>query len=123
MGDCGVCIGDGNLDGYAEFQDVSYPKARKEHKCCECRRVINKGEVYHKWSGKWDGDLLCQKTCAQCEEIRSAFSCSGSYEFERLWDDMEEIVFPSITTGCYERLDTPEARSFLQKKWIDWKGL
>ena len=47
-----------------------HPKARKEHKCCECGRIINTGEKYEKIKGIWDGKALRYKTCLPCASLR-----------------------------------------------------
>lgn len=39
-------------------------KARKEHKCCECGKTIEKGETYVVSSGIWDGKPDRFKQCA-----------------------------------------------------------
>lgn len=42
---------------YNEFYDERRVRARKQHKCCETRRVIEKGEYYWRCSGKTDGEM------------------------------------------------------------------
>jgi hypothetical protein len=127
MSDCGVCIGGYDCDGYAEFQETRWPKARKEHVCGECERKIIKGETYHRWSGKYDGEFFDDITCAQCAEIRAAFTCAeydqtGPPQGE-LWNDIREAMFPRMTTACFDKLQTLEAKTFLRERWMKWKGL
>lgn len=45
-------------------------KARKDHKCCECRRLILKGSHYIYSSGIWDGGPDSYKTCIRCDRLR-----------------------------------------------------
>jgi hypothetical protein len=57
----------------AELPSISeelHPKARVEHRCCECGRIIKKGEVYQKIKGCWDDEWQTYKTCLQCERLR-----------------------------------------------------
>ena len=61
------CYCDGDVP---EFCSVSTHKARKEHRCSECRASINPGEAYEYTSGKWDGYLSTYKTCTRCVELR-----------------------------------------------------
>jgi hypothetical protein len=123
MTDCGVCIGGGDYDGTPEFCNVEYPKARKVHRCTECRMDIPKGVQYQRVSGKCDGDIFTEKTCCPCAEIRDAFTCDGvPPEYGKLWEEMESS-FPTLTTGCLESLETPEAKRFLLDRWRKWKGL
>jgi hypothetical protein len=52
-------------------------RARKQHKCCECRRPIMPGEKYEECSGIWDGEPNRYRTCSRCERIRD---CHGKAE-------------------------------------------
>lgn len=50
-----------------EFCSRIVRTARKQHRCCECGRVIEPGESYHHTSGAWDGTLNTFKHCRHCE--------------------------------------------------------
>lgn len=50
-------------------------KAAKEHKCCECRGVIRKGENYHVHSGIWEGEPARYKRCADCQAFACELEC------------------------------------------------
>jgi len=69
------------IDGAEPVQMLSegYRKARKEHKCSECRRPIRTGEAYYYERFKCEGDLNYHKTCAHCEVVRQWLSdeCGG----------------------------------------------
>ncbi len=97
MSDCGVCIG-GYDEGYSyDFFNREHRKARKEHKCCECRRIIFVGETYVHDRGKFDGDIFTAKTCSHCTEIRSGFTCETSSAYGELWAEMKEKVITPLT--------------------------
>lgn len=49
---------------------ITHPKARKEHRCCECHGVIRKGETYLRFDGIWLGKGGSYATCPDCEKIR-----------------------------------------------------
>lgn len=75
----------------------SYRKANKEHKCEECRRVINKGEKYFYVSGIWDGSPGSFKTCAHCDQAIKLLSreCNGYMHgsiYEDIYDHISEIL-------------------------------
>ena len=126
MGDCNVCIGGGDVDGYPEFFEEAWPKARREHRCCECRQMIQKGEKYQACSGKFDGAFFCDKTCAACAEIRHAYSCGDSEPcFGDLWSSFRERdAFRELRMAgeCWDSLSAP-AKAKLLEKWRQWKGL
>ncbi len=44
-------------------------KARKFHRCSECRGWIAPGETYRKSFGVWDGSAQSFKTCRDCIEF------------------------------------------------------
>lgn len=45
-------------------------RARKRHRCCECRGWIEAGEKYEYASGIWDGEPNDYKTCFGCAQLR-----------------------------------------------------
>lgn len=56
---------------YPEAIIRALPRARKPHRCCECRREIAKGETYERTSGIWGGEPHRYKTCIPCADLRS----------------------------------------------------
>jgi hypothetical protein len=123
VGDCGVCIGGDYGDGEpAEFFTTKVVKARKPHKCCECRRPISAGSHYRKETGKFDGEIFSFETCMVCDELKRCLSCDGPPPaFECLWEEIVDYVFPRMTTGCLQKLETAAAKSYLVERWNEWK--
>jgi len=78
-------------DGYWEFHNSVYRKAIKEHKCSECSRVIQPGEIYEYVVGKWEGAFNKFKTCEDCENIRDTFFCDG-WNYGMLWSDLWDYL-------------------------------
>ena len=70
------------------------PKARVEHRCCECRRTIKPGEHYWRVTGVWDHDPRTFKTCGECYDLGSRFRRYIEYAynppFGYLFEDMKE---------------------------------
>ena len=124
MSGCAVVIGGGDYDGCAEFESLTEPVARRNHICCECHEVIARGMKYERVAGKFDGDMYVVKTCSVCAEIRDAFASDhGAYPAAgELWMDLSRC-FRYITTGCFARLSTAEAKAKLREKWMKWKGI
>lgn len=52
-----------------ETSRMTRPKAKRNHKCCECRGTIRAGEVYRSVWGVWDGTPQTYKTCDDCLEL------------------------------------------------------
>jgi len=75
-----------------------WPKARKQHKCCECGSAIQPGTQYQRISGIWDGEPSRFKTCADCVERRFRYmretesQCSPAFGYLRM--AMEEAGVP-----------------------------
>lgn len=77
-----------------------YRIARKEHKCCECQKLIVVGEKYSYSSGVWDGDPQSFKQCENCYIIASrvATYCATSKWGEELpaYEQLSEWFFNSM---------------------------
>ena len=117
---CDVCIYMGDYDP-AEFYSSTWPKARKPHKCCECRREIAPGEKYERTVGKWDGQMDTYLTCSECVEIRQQFCCDG-WLYGDLWEQMQEQAFEHLKMAgpCWEGLSA-KAKQHLLNQWNRWK--
>ena len=70
MSDCDVCI-------YSDYEPVEFffgseRKCRKPTKCQECGRPIERGTIYHRVGGKYEGEMWSMKVCTDCKEGRHA---------------------------------------------------
>jgi hypothetical protein len=83
---------DVSVDDYCTVLSKITPKARKQHKCHECRRIINIGERYEKVTEVFEGEISTHKTCTSCLSIREVFFSDGYY-FGQIIEAMEEHVF------------------------------
>ncbi len=121
MSDCGVCLSSGcDFDGN-EFERGSVVNKTRV-KCCECEQFIPKGIEHEK--ARWRNDDMrweTAHTCPICAEIAWAFFCDGRLYF-CLWESLEQVA-SELTTACFNKLKTPEAKKELQRRWMDWKGL
>ena len=71
-------------------------KARKDHKCCECRGIISKGEIYNYHHGIWDGQAESFKVCSDCESLRGDIDVDAKEEDER-------TAFTDLYCNVFER--------------------
>jgi len=74
-----------------EFHKAIIRKAIKEHKCCECNRIISIGEKYENVSGSWDGHFSTYKTCEDCLSIRNELFCEGWF-YEQIFEYLHEYL-------------------------------
>ena len=69
-----------------EFQNLTTPKARKEHKCSDCGGIIRIGERYEYSVMKYDGSICVEKRCADCifivHEVGRAFYVDCESRFQ-----------------------------------------
>ena len=117
-----VCLSH-DWDGSTEFHSSRTVKARKPHKCCECGRAIGVGELHEYVSAKCEGSFFTERTCAECEEIRTAFVC-GSWVYGELWESMREQMFPLWRTkgawDCLAKLTSEAAVAKCNAEYREW---
>ena len=107
MGSCG-CIYVGPCDGENDFENIVVRKARKMHKCYECKRIIERGEHYTIDTVCYDGRVTSYKICSDCMSVRDEFFCEG-WIFGELWNDVECHVHSTrgqISGDCISKLTT-----------------
>lgn len=117
------CVFDSHTDAPSCWQ-TKIRKARREHRCSECREVIPIGARYHYASGVWDSRAHSFKTCLSCIEIQAHFSvaCDGSRPvLGELWSAIEEHFFPEMRAGgpCLDGL-SPEAKGRMFERRTQW---
>ena len=93
-----------DIDGYVSFCSTRIiNKARKRHRCDECRGPILPGERYEQAVGKQEGDMWYSKSCHRClsliEWIKAHVPCfcrvyGALFEDERL----PEMVYQASHT-------------------------
>lgn len=76
-------------------------KARKEHRCNECHRVIEKGEPYRYMTYveiryKYGKHLICQHCQIVCQWLSA--ECGG-YLYETVYEDVREHVTEGYGMG------------------------
>lgn len=96
------------------------PKARKDHKCCECRGTIAAGEKYHKHHGIWDGTARTFKVCGDCESLRAEMDKDErDPQFMTAFEGLCESVFENGEASMIKRyLDIKLKRSAVIQMWM-----
>ena len=96
----------------AEVYEVDKRKARKDHRCEECRGTIKSGEIYCYHHGVYDGGGFSHKVCVDCEQIRTELNkglptyeqvCVGEVQdsvFEGNEADIKRFIEIKIKRGC-----------------------
>lgn len=88
--------------------DCCVRKARKVHKCCECRGTIQAGEDYNYHHGVWEGEAASYKVCLDCEVLRAEYDRDAQHDEGTPFQHLREAVEAT-------RLDAPELfKQFLE---------
>lgn len=75
--------------GAGTLVQASERKARKAHRCMECGRIIDRGELYCNERWRFGSGLYEYKLCADC---RSAARLMVSYAMRHLWQELAEAL-------------------------------
>lgn len=95
--------------------EATYPKARKEHRCEMCGRVIGVGEKYRRQGGVYDGLGYTTLVCLQCEAFAQVLHRAGFENDEGGWPWISELDQSEVAYVGLSR----EFQQFL----ADWRGL
>lgn len=77
-----------DCDDGLDFYDVSWRRARKVHRCCECYETIAAGTRYEYVAGLWDGTFSTFKTCDRCvraRELIKDFEMAAGCDEDEAW--------------------------------------
>lgn len=81
---------------YPRVFDSSEVKARKQHRCVECRTLIAKGERYVRHKGIWDDGPNSLAICLPCESLWDAVwtalraNNEDCLQYGELWEAAQE---------------------------------
>lgn len=109
-------------EGWIVYRD-SHPRARKEHTCCECDRMIAVGETYFRATGLGydaDGHWETFTMCAHCEWAAKWLldQCNG-YLFHGVQEDLEEHWHEE---PLLRSLDLGRRIILMRRRWRDRRG-
>jgi hypothetical protein len=94
----------------SDFATTRYRKARKPHRCEECRRMIAPGEDYARIAGATDGRAWSVAMCSRCE----ALTCAAWEVVHRDNMDPEEGPrFGEMVPWLLDALDFPDVMTLL----------
>lgn len=94
--------------GAGTLVQASERKARKAHRCMECGRIIDRGELYCNERWRFASGLCEYKLCADC---RSAARLMVSYAMRHLWPELAEALRWDGGEAAACRLDELTARA------------
>lgn len=81
-----------DCDGHVDLRNMTTQRARKEHRCHECGKVIEPGTLYRTLKGKFEGDFFRVKQCPFCAFVADDLMSYGyCIPLGDLWDMVEAI--------------------------------
>lgn len=123
--ECACSVDIDTYDGeYAEISECNERVAKTVHKCSECGRKINIGEIYENYRAKYEEGFFTNKTCSDCLSIRNTFFTNGYY-YGAIIEYFYEFINENhgeISEKCLSSL-TPRARELacehIQEIWTE----
>lgn len=82
-----------------DFFNSTQPRARKDYSCDLCNQIIHKGEVYHRYSGKYDGEMFDDKYHLTCQRIINAY-CEDVNDREYCNDMVQDWLHDTYCLDC-----------------------
>lgn len=80
-------------DDGPEWSRENMVKAKKHHRCSECRDAIAPGSLHLYTVGKWGGDICQFRTCERCADLRDSYIAMGyCYTYGSLWAEHLEML-------------------------------
>ena len=76
-------------EDFCSVWEVSWRKAHKQHKCCECGDLIQSGDRYEYIFSVFEGDVTVFKTCEFC-----------AHEFDRLQGKYSDMCMVKGDLAC-----------------------
>lgn len=91
-------------------------KARKFHRCVECRGTISKGEIYHYYSGAWEGSGFSVKRCPECDMLYHQYIAkSNCMDDERpAFGELADHIFESDLSELLQEFNANKERRRLR---------
>lgn len=102
-----------------KFYTITHPRARKKHRCVECRGDIMPGDTYENFAGMWD-DFGNYKTCPECVELREELSkiddeMAFGQMYETIFDGPENEAWIRRFMAIREKRNAPES----PRRWME----
>lgn len=99
-------------DNPPKFYNCRTVKGRKEHKCDECLRAIEKGELHEYAKGLWEGEFSTFRTCMTCRDMVKEISLQ-CYCHGQLMDEVDVRDYPEVQSVA----------DFLERRDVNWLRL
>ena len=82
-----------------DFFNSKFPKAKKDHICDLCNQKIHIGEKYHRFAGKYEGNMFNDKYHLTCRRIIKAY-CEAMGDREYSNDEVQDWLHDTYCLDC-----------------------
>lgn len=108
------------IDEFLQAYGCEVRKARRAHKCCECRGAIAIGEEYHYHHGIFDGAGVSFKRCVDCENLANEINATCDRPEEGVaFESLDESVFNSGERDWVRQfVETKQRRGAVVEDWM-----
>lgn len=109
-----------DAEGHTHMFNNQHRTARKDHKCGECWRTINKGEKYYATSGVGEDGFFSTKTCSHCKIAQEWLTkqCRGF-----CYGMVEEDIREHLSDHSYQSpLSLGKIAVGIKRKWQRYDG-
>ena len=98
-----MCLVD-DSDGRCTVLHSRQQRARLRHRCTECGRDVQAGEIYLAERTVFDGAAMSHKICAHCQRVRAYLMdhCSG-WMYQGLGDDISGHYYSTLSNDADDR--------------------
>jgi hypothetical protein len=119
--DCGVCLTFDDSSSWEDYEKTE-PLAEAPTECSECGEKIPPGTKFIKVRGLTENQVWDEfDICCVCHEIMEAFCCDGIMYGGMFWEEMWDYAFENLNTSCFDKLQSPQAKSELRRRWSEWR--
>lgn len=102
----------------AEVYEIEKRKARKDHRCEECRGTIKAGEIYCFHHGVFDGSGFSNKICVDCDAIRDEMNKKVGIYDQVCVGELQDAVFEDSEATIKRYIEIKIKRGVPVQPWM-----
>lgn len=101
----------------SQIIEDAFKAARKPHVCDECSHAIHKGERYHRWAGRSDGEFTVWISHADCRDASIKLNDLHGTQHGDDWLGLRDLEFDDREWLCE---DFPAVAARVGWSVFDW---
>jgi hypothetical protein len=85
-------------------------RARKPHRCYECKSTIEKGDTYEYTAALWEYEWHHMHVCLDCVSVRDSLFRRG-FTYGEIWEDLKDFMEEQEPDWVLVEKCTPTAKA------------